>query len=83
MDFFPNSPMEKLFAFRENHFETCLYLGGIGIESYKRYQELAAEASVDNPLARYLPSFSLSLFDELGSHGIIEYSMKKELLASE
>lgn len=83
MDFFPNSPVERLIAFRENHFETCLYLGRIGIASYERYQDLAEEASADNPLANYLPDFSISLLDELGAHGLIEHHMKIELLSLE
>lgn len=75
--------VEKLLNYRENYLDECIYLGSISIEKYEEYQQIADEASAENKLAQYLPSFTITLLDELGAEGLIEYSVKKELLSKD
>jgi hypothetical protein len=75
--------VEKLLNYRENYLDECIYLGSISIKMYEEYQQIADEASAENKLAQYLPNFSLALLDNLGAHGVIEYSVKKELLSKD
>ena len=74
-----NGALEKLLVFRDSHIERCIRVGSIALDLYEQYVDLAKEASLTNQLARLLPAFTISLFDEEGASGIIEYSVSKEL----
>lgn len=76
------SRVDKLISFRDIKFESCLRLGAVAIEILEQYKNLAEDCSLQNPIAINLPKFSMSLLDEFGSIGAIEFAVKDELINS-
>lgn len=74
-----NVELDQLIKFREYDLESCLQLGQIAIKTVEKYRELAESLSRINPVAKYIPSFTLSLLDKQGSLGSIEFAIKNEL----
>lgn len=76
------SKIDSLISFREFEFENCLKLGAVALEILEKYKFLAENCSVQNPIAKNLPKFSMSLLDEFGSIGAIEFAVRNELINS-
>lgn len=75
-----SSSINRLLEFRELKFESCIKVGVVPLQTLLEYKDLAEKSVLENPLARVLPSFSMSLLDSDGSFGAVEFAVKNELV---